>query len=72
MPNMTVVNNATVVNASGDILFFARYPGAKNSTYFLTLSAVSIAGFYFIIYYITDITSRIFRFIHFTQGCTVL
>lgn len=40
MPNMTVQNGSTVVNAAGDIVFFAQQPGGKY-TYFLTLSAVS-------------------------------
>nr|ACQ72916.1 bactericidal permeability increasing protein [Crassostrea gigas] len=38
MPNMTVQNGSTVVNAAGDIVFFAQQPGGKY-TYFLTLSA---------------------------------
>lgn len=40
MPNMTVQNGSTVVNAVGDILFFAEQPNGKY-TYILTLSAVS-------------------------------
>ncbi|XP_022338352.2 bactericidal permeability-increasing protein-like isoform X1 [Crassostrea virginica] len=38
MPNMTVQNGSTVVNAVGDILFFAEQPNGKY-TYILTLSA---------------------------------
>ncbi|XP_062595850.1 lipopolysaccharide-binding protein-like [Saccostrea cucullata] len=38
MPNMTVRNGSTMVDASGDILFFAQQQGGKY-IYFLTLSA---------------------------------
>ncbi|XP_061163194.1 lipopolysaccharide-binding protein-like [Saccostrea echinata] len=39
MPNMTVRNGSTMVESSGDILFFAQQQGGKY-THFLTLSAM--------------------------------